>query len=104
MIYIQIVDQVNQEKKYSMARADDALFDLVGEEEKAEFEIQHAGCGRVCQEKICLHLRRKCWASISADILMEEYEEQVEESRSPRLLWIFSRMRRPGRTKVHDGV
>ena len=38
-IYIQIVDHVNQEKKYSMT-GQMSLFDLVSEEEKSDFQIQ----------------------------------------------------------------
>ena len=38
-IYIQILDHVNQEKKYSMS-GQMSLFDLVGEEEKADFQIR----------------------------------------------------------------
>ena len=37
-IYVQIVDHVNQEKKYSMS-GQMSLFDLVGEEQKSEFQI-----------------------------------------------------------------
>ena len=46
VVYIQLMDQVNQERKYSMT-GQMSLFDLVGEEEKAEFDTQNAGCGRV---------------------------------------------------------
>ena len=38
-IYIQIMDHVNQEKKYSMS-GQMSLFDLVGEEEKADFRSE----------------------------------------------------------------
>ena len=38
-IYVQIVDHVNQEKKYAMT-GQMTLFDMVGEEEKEQFEIK----------------------------------------------------------------
>ena len=46
MIYIQIMDQVNQERKYSMT-GQMSLFDLVDDEQKKEFEIPHSESGRV---------------------------------------------------------
>ena len=38
MIYIQILDQVNKDRKYSMS-GQMSLFDLVDEEQKKEFDI-----------------------------------------------------------------
>ena len=49
-IYIQIMDHVNQEKKYSMS-GQMSLFDLVGEEEKADFQIRMPECRRVFKRK-----------------------------------------------------
>ena len=57
MIYIQIVDNVNQEKKFSMS-GQMSLFDFVDEDQKKEFEIQRR----------FLHLRRRCLVFISAGI------------------------------------
>ena len=39
MVYVQILDSVNQEKKYAMT-GQMSLFDFVPEEEKKEFEIR----------------------------------------------------------------
>ena len=38
VIYVQIMDQVNQERKYSMT-GQLSLFDMVGEDQKAEFDV-----------------------------------------------------------------
>ncbi len=38
VIYVQILDQVNQERKYSMT-GQMSLFDMVDEDQKAEFDI-----------------------------------------------------------------
>ncbi|MFR8179693.1 MAG: hypothetical protein ACLU80_06905 [Dorea sp.] len=46
VVYVQILDQVNQERKYSMA-GQMSLFDMVGEDQKSEFDISASGCGRV---------------------------------------------------------
>ena len=48
-IYIQIVDHVNQEKKYSMT-GQMSLFDLVGEEDKSDFQIQLPNVGEYAKE------------------------------------------------------
>ena len=48
-IYVQIVDHVNQEKKYAMT-GQMTLFDMVGEEEKEQFEIT-AGCRGVFERE-----------------------------------------------------
>ena len=65
-IYIQIVDHVNQEKKYSMS-GQMSLFDLVGEEQKSEFQIRMPDVGEYTKENL-LAFERKCSVSISADI------------------------------------
>ena len=50
-IYIQIVDHVNQEKKYSMS-GQMSLFDLVGEEQKSEFQIKMPDVGEYTKENL----------------------------------------------------
>ena len=50
-IYVQIVDHVNQEKKYSMS-GQMSLFDLVGEEEKADFQIRMPDVGEYAKENL----------------------------------------------------
>ena len=66
MIYIQIVDNVNQEKKFSMS-GQMSLFDFVDEDQKKEFEIQLQMLGNMKKRRF-LHLRRRCLVFISAGI------------------------------------
>ena len=51
MIYIQIVDNVNQEKKFSMS-GQMSLFDFVDEDQKKEFEIQLPDVGEYEKETL----------------------------------------------------
>ena len=54
VVYVQLMDQVNQERKYSMT-GQMSLFDLVGEEEKAEFDTQMPDVGEYEKEtRLCL--------------------------------------------------
>jgi DNA polymerase-3 subunit alpha len=88
-IYVQIVDHVNQEKKYSMS-GQMSLFDLVGEEEKADFQIRMPDVGEYARENLLafekevlgIYVRRKV---ISATTLDFQPDEET------------------GRTKVRDG-
>ena len=50
-IYIQIMEHVNQEKKYSMS-GQMSLFDLVGEEQKSEFQIRMPDVGEYSKENL----------------------------------------------------
>jgi len=50
-IYVQIVDHVNQEKKYAMT-GQMTLFDMVGEEEKEQFEIKLPDVGEYSKENL----------------------------------------------------
>ena len=51
MIYVRILDQVNQEKKYSMT-GQLSLFDVVGDEQKKEFEIPLPDVGEYEKETL----------------------------------------------------
>ena len=48
--YIQIMEQVNQERKYSMT-GQMSLFDLVDEDQKAEFDIRLPDVGEYERDK-----------------------------------------------------
>ena len=50
-IYLQIVEHVNQEKKYSMS-GQMSLFDLVSEEQKSEFQIRMPDVGEYAKENL----------------------------------------------------
>lgn len=51
MIYVRVMDSVNQEKKYAMT-GQLSLFDLVGEEEKKEYEIRLPDVGEYEKEQL----------------------------------------------------
>ena len=49
MVYVQVMDQVNQERKKSMT-GQMSLFDFVSEEEKAEFDVHYPNVGEYDKE------------------------------------------------------
>lgn len=67
MIYVQVVDSVNQEKKNAMA-GQMSLFDFVAEEDKKDFEIRMPDVEEYDKEQL-LAFEKKCLACISAGIL-----------------------------------
>ena len=73
-IYIQIVDYVNQEKKYSMA-GQMTLFDMVGEDQKEEFQIKLPDVGEYSRENLLAFEKEVLGIYVSGHPL-EEYEEQ----------------------------
>ena len=77
-IYIQIMDQVNQEKKYSMT-GQLSLFDFVGEEQKQEFEIRLPNVGEYDREALLGFEKEVLGVYISGHPL-EEYEERWKKS------------------------
>ena len=100
-IYIQIVDHVNQEKKYSMT-GQMSLFDLVGEEEKSDFQIQLPNIGEYAKETKLAFEKEVLGVYISGHPL-EEYEEQWHKSISATTL-DFQLDEESGHSKVHDGA
>ena len=72
-IYIQIVDHVNQEKKYSMS-GQMSLFDLVGEDQKSEFQIRMPDVGEYAKENLLAFEKEVLGIYISGHPL-EAYEE-----------------------------
>ncbi|HJA81209.1 MAG TPA: DNA polymerase III subunit alpha [Candidatus Mediterraneibacter intestinipullorum] len=100
-IYIQIVDHVNQEKKYSMS-GQMSLFDLVGEEEKSDFQIRMPGVGEYSKENLLAFEKEVLGIYISGHPL-EEYEERWKKVISATTL-DFQPDEETGQTKVHDGA
>lgn len=101
MIYIQIMDQVNQQKKYSMA-GQMTLFDIVDEEQKKEFEITMPDVGEYQKETMLAFEKEVLGVYISGHPL-EEYEEKWKKSISATTM-DFQIDEDTGRTKVHDGA
>ena len=101
MIYIQIMDQVNQEKKYSLA-GQMTLFDIVDEEQKKEFEITLPDVGEYQKETMLAFEKEVLGVYISGHPL-EEYEEKWRKNISATTL-DFQLDEETGRTRVHDGA
>lgn len=99
-IYIQIVDHVNQEKKYSMT-GQMTLFDMVGEEQKSDFEIKLPDVGEYAKENMLAFEKEVLGVYISGHPL-QEYEEKWKKTISATTL-DFQQDEESGRSKVHDG-
>lgn len=100
-IYIQIMDHVNQEKKYAMT-GQMSLFDLVDEEQKSEFEIKLPDVGEYTKENLLAFEKEVLGIYISGHPL-EEYEEKWRKSISVTTA-DFQPDEETGQTKVHDGA
>ena len=101
MVYAQIMDQVNQERKNSMA-GQMTLFDLVGEEQKQEFEISLPNVGEYKKETLLAYEKEVLGVYLSGHPL-EEYEEKWRKSISATTS-DFQLDEETGRTKVRDGA
>lgn len=100
-IYVQIVDHVNQEKKYAMT-GQMALFDMVGEEEKEQFEIKLPDVGEYSKENLLAFEKEVLGVYLSGHPL-QEYEDKWRKSISATTL-DFQPDEETGRAKVHDGT
>ena len=101
LIYIKIVDQVNQEKKYSMA-GQMTLFDMVSDEQKMEFDIPLPNVGEYEKETLLLFEKEVLGIYISGHP-MQEYEAKWRKSISATTA-DFQVDEETGRTKVRDGA
>ena len=101
MIYIKIMDQVNQEKKYSMT-GQMSLFDIVDEEQKKEFEITMPDVGEYQKETMLAFEKEVLGVYLSGHPL-EEYEEKWRKSISATTQ-DFQLNEETGCTKVRDGA
>ena len=100
-IYVQIVDHVNQEKKYAMT-GQMTLFDMVGEEEKEQFEIKLPDVGEYSKENLLAFEKEVMGVYLSGHPL-QEYEDKWRKSISATTL-DFQPDEETGRAKVHDGT
>lgn len=101
MIYIRVMDQVNQEKKYSMT-GQMSLFDIVDEEQKKEFEITLPDVGEYQKETLLAFEKEVLGVYLSGHPL-EEYEEKWRNNISATTQ-DFQLDEETGVTKVRDGV
>ena len=99
VIYLQVLDQVSQEKKYSMT-GQMSLF--VSDDQKAEFDIQLPNVGEYEKETKFAFEKEVLGVYLSGHPL-EEYEEKWKKNIS-RTTLDFQLDEETGRTKVHDGA
>ncbi len=101
VIYVQIMDQVNQERKNSMT-GQMSLFDMVGEEEKAEFDVPLPYVGEY-EKETKFAFEKEVLGFYLSGHPMEEYEEKWKKNISKTTL-DFQIDEDTGRTKVSDGA
>lgn len=101
MIYVRIVDQVNQERKYSMA-GQMTLFDMVSDEQKKEFDIPLPNVGEYEKETL-LSFEKEVLGIYASGHPMEEYEAKWRKSISATSAE-FQIDEETGRTKVREGA
>ncbi len=101
VIYVQIMDQVNQERKYSMT-GQLSLFDMVGEDQEAEFDVPLPDVGEYDKE-IRLAFEKEVLGFYLSGHPMEEYEEKWRKNITKTTL-DFQLDEDTGRTKVYDGA
>ena len=100
-IYVQIVDNVTQEKKNSMV-GQMTLFDLVSEDQKEEFQIRMPDVGEYSKETLLAFEKEVLGIYVSGHPL-EAYEEKWKKSISATTA-DFQLDEETGHTKVHDGA
>ena len=101
VIYVQIMDQVNREKKYSMT-GQMSLFDMVADDQKAEFDVPLPDVGEYEKETKFAFEKEVLGIYLSGHP-MEEYEEKWRKNIT-RTTLDFQLDEDTGRTKVHDGA
>mgnify|MGYP001025813822 CR=1 FL=1 len=99
--YIQIMEQVNQERKYSMT-GQMSLFDLVDEDQKAEFDIRLPDVGEY-EKETRLSFEKEVIGVYLTGHPLEDYEEKWKKSISKTTL-DFQFDKEAGGTKVRDGA
>lgn len=101
VVYVQILDQVNRERKYSMT-GQMSLFDMVSDEQKAEFEIPLPDVGEYEKEEKLAFEKEVLGVYLSGHP-MEEYEDKWRKNITKTTL-DFQVDEESGCTKVRDGA
>lgn len=101
VVYAQIMEQVNRERKYSMT-GQLSLFDMVSDEQKAEFEIPLPDVGEYEKEERLAFEKEVLGVYLSGHP-MEEYEEKWRKNITKTTL-DFQIDEESGSTKVRDGA
>ncbi len=100
VIYVKILDQVNQEKKYSMT-GQMSLFDIVSDDQKQEFDIPLPNVGEYEKETLLAFEKEVLGIYVSGHP-MEEYEGKWRKNITATTL-DFQIDEETGRTKVREG-
>lgn len=101
VVYVQILDQVNRERKYSMT-GQLSLFDIVSDDQKSEFDIPLPDVGEYEKETKLAFEKEVLGVYLSGHPL-EDYEEKWKKNIS-RTTLDFQIDDETGRTKVHDSA
>ena len=101
VIYVKILDQVNQEKKYSMT-GQMSLFDIVSDDQKSEFDIPLPNVGEYEKETLLAFEKEVLGIYVSGHP-MEEYEGKWRKNITNTTL-DFQLDEETGRTKVREGA
>ncbi len=101
VVYVQILDQVNRERKYFMT-GQLSLFDIVSDDQKSEFDIPLPDVGEYEKETKLAFEKEVLGVYLSGHPL-EDYEEKWKKNIS-RTTLDFQIDDETGRTKVHDGA
>ena len=100
VIYVKILDQVNQEKKYSMT-GQMSLFDIVSDDQKSEFDIPLPNVGEYEKETLLAFEKEVLGIYVSGHP-MEEYEDKWRKNITATTM-DFQIDEETGRTKVREG-
>ena len=101
VIYLQVMDQVNRERKYSMT-GQMSLFDMVSEDQKAEFDIPLPNVGEY-EKETKLAFEKEVLGIYLSGHPLEEYEDKWKKNIT-RTTLEFQLDEETGRAKVHDGA
>ena len=101
VVYIQVLDQVSREKKYSMS-GQMSLFDIVDEGQKEEFDIPMPDVGEY-EKETRLNFEKEVIGVYLTGHPMEDYEEKWKKGVS-RTTLDFQIDDESGRAKVRDGA
>ena len=101
VIYLQVMDQVNRERKYSMT-GQMSLFDMVSDDQKAEFDIPLPNVGEY-EKETKLAFEKEVLGIYLSGHPMEEYEDKWKKNIT-RTTLEFQLDEETGRAKVHDGA
>ena len=101
VIYLQVMDQVNRERKYSMT-GQMSLFDMVSDDQKAEFDIPLPNVGEY-EKETKLAFEKEVLGIYLSGHPLEEYEDKWKKNIT-RTTLEFQLDEETGRGKVHDGA